>query len=752
MGLFEAVRDACGTAAWSRGGELARRGAVRGGEAGGPGEAVLRVVEPGRIVAARVVLSEADEEWECDCGSRDDPCAHVAAAAIALRQKLVGEVEARLAYRFVRENGALSFERVAKTTQGEEPFRGTLAGRARGAGAGPEVTASELDFEVERLLGAQRAGRLPRGVLHKLVAALEASGDVRLDGEPIHPRAAPCEWRVRVVDDGPGFRLALDRHPTVSEKLGEDVVRCGDELRVLGASGLEGRDLEALSRGRKFAPEEAAELAAEVIPALEKKLHVEVETRRLPEARSEPPRLVVETSRAGDALSVFATLVYGDPPRARIDAGRLVPLAGALPLRVEVAEQRLAAHLRSALGLEPGVRREMAPSEALRFTARLEAFRGTVQGRAHQDYFLAGTLAPRFAGGRDDLALEFRTGEGAGENVDAARAVRAWRAGESLVPLAGGGFAELPADWLARHGPLVADLLAAREAAGGALAKASLPDLARLCEALGAPDPPSFAKLRPLVSGFAGVPRAQLPADVRAELRDYQRTGVDWLRFLGEAGLGALLADDMGLGKTLQALCALPDRSATASRSGPGRTLVVAPTSVLFNWWDECGRFRPALRRCLFHGPSRVLDPDADVTFTSYALLRLDRERLAAEAWDAVVLDEAQSIKNPDSQAAQAAFALRAPVRMALSGTPIENRLDELWSLFRFLNPGLLGERRDFDASSARPIAGGDADAAERLRRRIRPFLLRRRKSEVARELPPRQEITVRVALSESER
>jgi superfamily II DNA or RNA helicase len=742
LGLFEAVRDACARPVWSRGSELARGGAVRGGEAGGAAERVLRVVEPGRIVARRVVLYPEHDEWECDCGSRDDPCAHVAAAAIAERQGLVGEVEARLAYRFRREGGGLSFERVAKTSAGEETFRGTLAANARGAGpGGPSVTASDLDFEIERLLGAQRAGRLPRGVLHKLVAALESSGDVRLDGEPIRARAAPCEWRVRVADDGPGFRLALERHPTVSETFGDDVVRCGEELRVLGASGLEGRELEPLVRGRRFAPEEAAELAAEVIPALAKKLTVDVETRRLPEARMDPPRLVVETVRDGDALSVLATLVYGDPPRARIDAGRLVPIQGALPLRDQDAEQRLTAHLRSALGLDPGVRATFSPGEALRFVARLEAFRGTVRGSAHQDYFVAGTLAPRFTGGRDDLALDFGTGETPGERVDAASAVAAWRAGESLVPLSGGGFAELPAGWLARYGPLVADLLAAREAAGGKLAKAALPDLARLCAELGEPDPPGFLKLRPLVSDFAGLPRAPLPADLRAELRDYQHTGVDWLRFLADAGLGALLADDMGLGKTLQALCALP-----------GRTLVVAPTSVLFGWWEECGRFRPGLRRCMFHGPNRALDPDADVTFTSYALLRLERERLAAERWDAVVLDEAQSIKNPDSQAAQAAFALRAEVRVALSGTPIENRLDELWSLFRFLNPGLLGDRRDFDTRIARAVAAGDADAAASLRRRIRPFVLRRKKSEVARELPPRQELVVRVALSEPER
>ena len=348
---------------------------------------------------------------------------------------------------------------------------------------------------------------------------------MRLGGEPVRASAAPCEWRARLVDEGPGFRLFLERHPAVTEELGDGVVLCGDTLRVLAASGLEGRELEALARGRSFTPDQASELASEVLPALRKRIAVVVETGRLPEAHSEPPRLVLETSREGEALSVLATLVYGDPPRARVDAGRLVPLRGALPLRDADAEQRLTAHLRSALRLEPGLRLRLEPAEALAFVARLEGFRGSVLGSAQQDFFLAPPLAPRFAGGRDDLALEFSAGGGDGPRVEAARVLEAWGRGESLLGLPDGGFAPLPADWLARHGALVADLLAAREAAGGRLAPASLPDLARLCDELGAAPPPSLAALRPLLDGFAGIPEAPLPEDFRGELRDYQRRG-----------------------------------------------------------------------------------------------------------------------------------------------------------------------------------------------------------------------------------
>jgi SNF2 family DNA or RNA helicase len=197
----------------------------------------------------------------------------------------------------------------------------------------------------------------------------------------------------------------------------------------------------------------------------------------------------------------------------------------------------------------------------------------------------------------------------------------------------------------------------------------------------------------------------------------------------------------MGLGKTLQALCAIN-----------GRTLVVAPTSVLPNWQAEIAKFRPSLRTCSYHGAARTLDPDVDVVMTTYAILRLDQERLVAEHWDTVVLDEAQAIKNPDSQVARAAFRLQAPFKLALTGTPVENRLDDLWSQMHFASPGLLGGRGDFLERYARPINAGDARAAAALRERIRPFVLRRLKREVAKELPPRTDLVLHCELRDEER
>ena len=418
----------------------------------------------------------------------------------------------------------------------------------------------------------------------------------------------------------------------------------------------------------------------------------------------------------------------------------MVHLGGTIPQRDKDGERALVRRLASELRLSPGIRMDYEAEEAVQFQRRLERWDGEIAGAAHEYFRRMAPLAPRLGLDGDRLDVGFVSEGPAGAGRADPRAVfRAWRAGADLVPLLEGGWAPLPTDWLARFGDRVADLLAARRD-NGALPPCALPDLAALCEDLDQPPPPAFQALRPLFEGFDGLPAAQFPADLQARLRDYQKQGVAWLVFLRDAGLGALLADDMGLGKTVEALCALR-----------GRTLVVAPTSVLHNWAAETARFRPALSVNVYHGAKRALD-DADLTLTTYALLRLDAEVLAACNWDTLVLDEAQAIKNPDSQVAKAAFRLNADFRIALTGTPVENRLEELWSQFHFINRGLLGGRTDFHERYAAPIGAGDEAAAARLRRRIRPFLLRRLKDEVAPELPPRTEGVLVCELDEAER
>ncbi|MEF2551664.1 DEAD/DEAH box helicase [Aurantimonas sp. A2-1-M11] len=247
-----------------------------------------------------------------------------------------------------------------------------------------------------------------------------------------------------------------------------------------------------------------------------------------------------------------------------------------------------------------------------------------------------------------------------------------------------------------------------------------------------------------------GIPEAELPSWFAAKLRPYQQRGVAWLSFLRAAGMGGVLADDMGLGKTVQALALVAIEKAAGRLSSPA--LVVAPTSLMANWRREAETFAPELRVLTLHGPGRrtlVGDIEtSDIVLTTYPLLARDEDILAARDWHMIVLDEAQTIKNPKAATTRIVHALKAPHRFCLTGTPLENNLGELWSLFRFAAPGFLGDFRSFTASWRTPIEKkGDAARAKALARRVKPFLLRRTKAEVAGDLPPKTIITERIEL-----
>ncbi|MEU0672259.1 DEAD/DEAH box helicase [Streptomyces sp. NPDC006172] len=233
------------------------------------------------------------------------------------------------------------------------------------------------------------------------------------------------------------------------------------------------------------------------------------------------------------------------------------------------------------------------------------------------------------------------------------------------------------------------------------------------------------------------------PAALDATLRDYQRRGLDWLARTTSLGLGCCLADDMGLGKTVTLIALHLHRRTDPSAAGP--TLVVCPTSLMGNWQREIERFAPGTPVRRFHGPRRDLEAPAEDEFvlTTYGTLRQDASHLAAVPWGLVVADEAQHVKNPYSETARALRAVGARARVALTGTPVENNLSELWAILDWTTPGLLGRLGAFRARYARAVeGGGDPAAAARLARLVSPFLLRRRKSDpgIAPELPPKTE------------
>lgn len=258
----------------------------------------------------------------------------------------------------------------------------------------------------------------------------------------------------------------------------------------------------------------------------------------------------------------------------------------------------------------------------------------------------------------------------------------------------------------------------------------------------------SIKELFEQLKDFSGLKRASVGSGFQGTLRPYQQEGVDWLSFLWEYGFHGLLADDMGLGKTVQVLALLSRLPSDKPH------LIVAPTSLLFNWKKEIEKFLPGTVPYLHHGLSRSKDKQVlssqAIILTSYATLRLDLPLLSDIAFQTVILDEAQVIKNPDTQVSLAVCKLQSKLRLSITGTPVENSLQELWSHFRFLMPDLLGSETDFAADIQ--AASADGRYLQRIKKRIRPFLLRRKKEDVAKDLPERIDQVVWVEMSPEQR
>jgi superfamily II DNA or RNA helicase len=332
-----------------------------------------------------------------------------------------------------------------------------------------------------------------------------------------------------------------------------------------------------------------------------------------------------------------------------------------------------------------------------------------------------------------------------GRSVPFPRLLEALRRGESTITLDDGTLGLLPEDWLQRYG-----LIAEMGAAEGDAIRFSKVQVGVL-DALLATRPEvscdkQFARARAELRKFDGIAAADPPARFRGELREYQRVGLGWLRFLRKFGFGGCLADDMGLGKTVQVLALLADK-----RRGPA--LVVVPRSLVFNWKQEAARFAPKLKVLDHTGAARDRTgagfKDYDLVLTTYGTLRNDAAMFADFRFDACILDESQAAKNANTETAKAVRIVQADHRLALSGTPVENHIGELWTLFDFLNPGMLGRAMLTCGGS---IRNPDVETRDLLARAVRPFILRRTKDQVAKDLPEKTEQTIDCELEPPQR
>jgi hypothetical protein len=628
----------------------------------------------------------------------------------------------------------------------------------------------------DRALGSSVA--LDGAVAVALLPRLCATGRCLLSLGRHEADLAPLAW-----DDGPPWELHLEARADGDGYVLGAHLRRGDERRGLDeavltvAAGLVIFDGLAarFDHGRLFpwitalhgrpslrVPRaDAGELALELIAGTPEPARLDLpEELRLEQVRTQakphltvrressiwhPDRLVCELHFDYDGTP----LRPGDAEHVTLDRrGRRVLVRDREGER-RAEEQLAAAGVKTrASRYEPGgVRRELAPRRLPRAVRQLVAQGWHVMAEG-EVYRHASGLNVGIRSGLDWFDLEGEVDFG-GRKVPFPAALAALRRGETLVPLGDGELGLLPEEWLKRYG------LAARVAdhADGHIrfraSQIGFLDALLLAQPEVSADA-ACERARARLRSFEGLAPRDAPEGFVGELRGYQREGLSWLHFLDEFGFGGCLADDMGLGKTVQVLALLAGRHLGGAATRP--SLVVAPRSLVFNWRSEAARFTPALRVLDHTGLERRRETSAfdghDVVLTTYGTLRRDVLLLKDVEFDHVVLDEAQTIKNSASETAKAARLLRGRQRLALSGTPLENHLGELWSLFEFLNPGMLGRVTTLESAAGET---GDGDRAL-VARALRPFILRRTKEQVASDLPAKTEQTLMCELDVEQR
>jgi superfamily II DNA or RNA helicase len=702
---------------------------------------------------------------------------------------------ATLSYTLKRQGKEIVFDRFAVLPSGKkERLTATITAITSGRVKGPPLSPTQEDLAIEMALGSDRYGVIPAKNWKRLLGTLRPlarQGLVTLDDKAVETSDEPVGLLAVIADDGVGIKLYVEQDPAIVEIFANGLAWCNPGvLRPVVLPQMDAGQRSLLKESRYFGPKEIPEFTAELLPRIKAMLKTDVRTAKLPGMTHATVgveiEIAVQKNALGhpDVLKATPRLAYlrNMEAIAHVSGGRLIPTGSEVPRRDSEAERLERDRFVREFSLEVVADADFSWQEGQVVTRRGEAavqlwtrlirwegrdkdekrlLTGAAGRKDLEAFKIVGDLTPKISFQEHDMAMSFHiagmadpvaTTDGDGKGgadafADVQAVFTAWKSGSTLVSLRGGGFAKLPLDWLSQYGPTIDSLLAAKAlgAENHVLPRAMIPLVVDLAGKMNTQVSAGMQRFAAAVDGLQDIDTKKAVKAcslLKAELRDYQKSGVAWLAGLQSLGLGGVLADDMGLGKTVQTLAILQ-----------APALVVAPTSVLPNWIKEIEKFRPDLKLQVYHGGGRELAQDKPaVVITTYALLRRDLAKLKKIKWTSLVLDEAQQIKNPESLVSQAAYDLPADFKLCLSGTPVENHLDDAWSLFHFSCPGLLGDRKHFAESLRRRIESGDAEATWELRRRIKPFLLRRLKRDVAIELPARSDMVLYAELSAEEK
>jgi len=482
---------------------------------------------------------------------------------------------------------------------------------------------------------------------------------------------------------------------------------------------------------------------------------------RFEEVATEPkPHLRIETKAGRSAAALFGTLTFeygGQTVSAGDGRAGIYHHPTRQLIRRDLRAESAAASTLGGLGLkyiapdyyntEPCW--EIAPKKLPRTVGELlaQGWRVDADGKTFRN---PGAFKVEVSSGIDWFELHGTVSYG-DTSASLPDLLKALKRGERMVRLGDGSYGMLPDEWLARFGAVAGLGATHDDHVRFQRAQAGLLDALLIAQPEAACDE-TFARMREELRRFEGVAASEQPANFEGKLRDYQREGLGWLHFLRRFSFGGCLADDMGVGKTAQVLALLESRRELREAGDPlPPSLVVVPRSLVFNWKEEAARFTPKMRVLDHTGQARDMAefPGYDLIVTTYGTVRSDILKLREFEFDYVILDEAQAVKNASTDASKAVRLLKGRHRVAMSGTPVENHLGELWTLFDFLNPGMLGTASVFKLGAARTVS---EETRVLLAQALRPFILRRTKEQVARELPPKTEQTIYCELTPSQR
>ena len=725
LSLFDEIKSMASPNIWNKAVGLARTSSVTLLKIESDEEITVRVELPSAATAVQVRLSPLQQLWECDSLSDDDPSLYVLITVIAVRNNYLKAETARwkIGYFFRKDGDSLIIDRAFIHPDFPKRVIGILETEMY---KNPDYLVSRNDITLDRIIDFGK--KIDAQLFCNTIPYLAESTDLFMDDRQVTLQSSPIEVGIVIEDHPKGYRIGqlLPLSASQAQYITPYLYQSGASL-----IGIKSDRLPAMIRGNGtiMGHHQAELLFNTMLPKLKDHFDVSINVSKIPKFLAAKPRLlVVADKRGSDGVWLSPHIVYGDPIVAEIKNNELSYKSSGYMIHRDIAtEQRILGSLPLQLRGANSSAREFQGAEAVALIKLTKEHIADSRSIAH--LIPKESLEPRFSEDLNQATLYFTGKIDTKESTVSSTAVwNAYSDGYGVIKLKDGSWANLPGEWLNTIAARGADLLEAL------LCKSVTPSIAtRLAPIIGGEStvqfPAQWKQFLNFLDGTLKVPACSLSDSVSAIVRPYQREGIQWAHTLRTLQVGGLMADDMGLGKTLQTLCVLPPK-----------TLIIAPTSVLGSWLEQCKRFRPDFKVCLYHGTQRVFDEQADAYITSFTLVRSDQNILERQ-WNAIVIDEAHTLKNPLSLTFAAVQSLNSKWRIALTGTPIENSLQDLWAQFSLLNPGLLPP---YDTFREWPL--------EKIRSLTRPFILRRTKEEVAKDLPPKTEIILKCTLSDDER